>query len=107
MVFDDILDYLGEGWDMLLDGISYLISFEWVGDAGEFFGSMFENISELSITGLAFGILGAGIIYYLRGSLLTPFTQYMGTFTGLFWTIVTYIGCFAGGYFVGKHFEND
>jgi len=107
MVFDEILDFFADGWDMFLEGIGYFFSFEWFGDIGEFFGSMFENLNELSITGLAFGILGAGIIYYLRSYLLTPFTQYMGTFTALFWSIVTYVGCFAGGYLVGKHFENE
>jgi len=107
MGFDDITDFLADGWGMFLDGISYFFSFEWIGDVGEFFGSMFENMSELSITGLAFGILGAGVVIYLRGYLLTPFTRFMSPLESFLWSIITYIGCFAGGYLVGKHFEND
>jgi len=106
MGFDDILDFIGGLWETFTEGIIYVFSFEWFGDLGEFFSAMFEGIFELSFLGLGFGLLGAGMIYFLRDYMLTPFTKFMSPFQQIFWTVVTYIGCFIAGYLVGKGFEN-
>ena len=106
MGFDDILDFFGGLWETFTEGIMYIFSFEWWGDFWDFISSMFEGLSELSFLGLGFGLLGAGMIYLLRGYMLVPFTQYMKPFESIFWTVATYLGCFIAGYLVGKGFEN-
>lgn len=95
-----------EIWDAICESIAYLFSFEWFGDLWEVLGSMFENISEFSITGVVFGIIGAGTIFIARDYMLGPFLVHMGPMESIFWGLATYIGCFVAGYLVGKHFEN-
>ena len=95
-----------EIWDGICDAFEYVISFSWLSDVWEFFGSMFENISEFSILGLIFGIIGAGTIFIARDYMLGPFLKHMGPMEAMFWGIATYIGTFAAGYFVGSHFQN-
>jgi len=74
-----------EIWDGFVDGISYLFSFEWLGDLVELFGSMFEGLSELSITGIVLGIVGAATIFIARDYMLTPFLIHMGPAEAIFW----------------------
>jgi len=95
-----------EAWDAIVDGVTYLFSFEWLGDVGEFFGSMFENISEFSILGVVFGLIGFGTVFIARDYMLGPFLVHMGPTEAIFWAGATYVGSFVAGYFVGKHFEN-
>lgn len=95
-----------EIWESITGGISYIFSFSWLGDLGELIGSMFENMGELSIYGLAMGIVGAGTVFLAKDYMLTSFTKYMSPMEGMFWTIATYTGTFVAGYFMGKHFEN-
>ena len=95
-----------EIWDAICESIAYLFSFEWFGDLWEVLGSMFENISEFSVTGVVFGIIGAGTIFVARDYMLGPFLVHMSPMAKIFWGLATYIGCFAAGYLVGKHFEN-
>jgi hypothetical protein len=97
---------LDEILESIVEGFHYLISFSWLGDLGELFGSMFENMSELSMYGLAMGIVGAGTVFLAKDYMLTSFTKYMSPIEGMFWTGATYIGTFVAGYFMGKHFEN-
>ena len=99
MALDDI-------WDAVCDGVAYLFSFEWTGDLWEFMSSMFEGMSEFSILGLLFGMIGAGTIFLARNYMLGPFLLHMGPGEKIFWAAATYIGCFIAGYLVGKHFEN-
>lgn len=105
-VRDFIVDIFEDIFQDFWDGLIYIITLQWVGDIPEFFGSMFENIGEFSPFGLVFGLLSAGLIYMLREQMLTPFIKNMGGIEGIFWTIATYVVCFATGYFMGKHFEN-
>lgn len=98
-MFDDI-------WDAICDFFGYLFSFEWVGDIGELFSSMFENISEFSVVGTILGLLGVGLIFLLREQMLSPFLLHMGRFEAMFWGTATYLGTFIAGYLLGKHFEN-
>ncbi len=93
-------------WDSILDSVAYIFSFEWTGDVWEFLGSMFENISEVSVTGIIFGMVGFGTIFMAKDYMLGPFLQHMGPVEAMFWAVATYIGSFIGGYLVGKHFEN-
>ena len=105
-MFEEIWDSITDGWDMFLESLSYIFTFEWIGDAGELFSSMFENLNEFSVIGLTFGLVGAGTVYFARDYMLTPFLKYMSPLQAGFWGIATYIGCFVGGYMVGKYFEN-
>lgn len=93
-------------FDDILDGIMEFFSFSWVSDIPEFFSSMFEGIGEFSLFGLAFGLISAGTIFFLRGYMLEPFLKFYSPFGQIFWGAVTYIGCFMAGYLLGKHFEN-
>ena len=97
---------LEEIWDSICEFFSYIFSFEWLGDLWEFFGSMFENLSDFSITGLTFGIIGVGTIYFARDYMLSPFLVHMGPLEAGFWAVATYGGTFIAGYLVGKGFEN-
>ncbi len=91
---------------MKLERFKYIIEFEWVGDIGEFFSSMFENITEFSIIGIVFGLVGSGTVYFARSYMLNSFTQHMTPASAIFWSAATYFGTFMAGYLLGKHFEN-
>lgn len=99
MVFEEIWDYIVEGWE-------YLISFEWLTDIWEFFGSMFENLGDFSVIGLTLGLVGSGVIYLARDYMLKPFLIHMSPMGSIFWGGATYLGTFAAGYLMGKHFDN-
>ena len=95
MIFEDI-------WDNIVDGFSYVFSFEWIGDIGDFFSGMFDNLGEFSVAGLLFSVLTTGFIYAFRKQMLNPFLVHMGAGEALFWGIATYLGGLIGGYLVGK-----
>lgn len=95
-----------EIWDWVCDGFAYIISFEWLGDMWEFFGSMFENLSEFSVLGVVFGLIGSGTIFLARDYMLSPFLLHMGPIEAGFWGVATYLGTFMAGYLIGKGFEN-
>lgn len=103
LIFEDSRDYIFEIFE-------YIISFEWTEDIADFFSSMFEDIGEFSIYGLIFGIISAGTIlyieFYTRFKPVSSFTDYLSPLERVFWNIATYVGCFVGGYFMGKFFEN-
>jgi len=99
MALDDV-------WDSIVDSFAYIFSFEWLGEMWEFFGSMFENLSEISMMGLVFGLIGAGTIFVARNYMLQPFLIHMGPMEAIFWGAATYLGTFIAGYLVGKGFEN-
>lgn len=96
--------------DEIIDGVtdffSYIFSFEWFSDVWDFIGSMFENIGQFSVYGVAFGLVGFGTVFLAKDYMLTPFLIHMGSFEAFFWMIATYIGCFVAGYLIGCHFEN-
>jgi hypothetical protein len=97
-MLDEIIDYIMEIPDMLMDAPSMI---------GEFFSSAFENIGEFSVTGLVFGILGTGLIFILRKNLIDSFTSHMSVVGGFTIMILTYIVVFIGCYFIGNYFENS
>lgn len=115
-----LMDMAEDAWDFFVDGISYLFSFEWVGDVfegmGDFFGAMFEGITEFSFMGVTFGILSVSASYatkFLNVSgtdkqmtLIASMTQYMPLKQKIIWTIASYVGAFIGGYLLGRYFEN-
>ena len=96
-----------EVWDSLVDGFSYMFSFEWVGDIWEFVTGMFDNLSEFSVGGLAFGSMSAGFIYLTRNYMLGAFTTLMDPTSKVVWTIATYAASFIVGYLVGKRMFDD
>ncbi len=102
-VGDFLGDILGEFGEVLV----YIITFQWVMEIPDFFSSMFENITDVSMFGLAFGIIGFLTIFLLREQMVIPFVRVMSPASKVFWTISTYAGVFVGGYFMGKHFENS
>lgn len=101
-----MFEFLEDIWDKILEGFAYIFSFEWLGVVWEFITSMFENISEFSITGAILGIIGAGTIFLARDDMLKPFLIHMGPMEAAFWGIATYVGTFIAGYMVGKGFDN-
>lgn len=105
-----MVDFLDDIWDIITEGVSYIFSFEWGSDLMEFFGAMFDGLNELSITGTILGLLGAGLIFYIETQTtfgtISAFTKFMPPLQRWFWTVATYVGCFVGGYLVGKGFDN-
>lgn len=95
-----------EIWDAICDVWEYIISFNWLEDIWDFFGTMIEGISEFSVLGLVFGIIGFGTIYLARNYMLVPFLEHMDPTEAVLWGGATYLGTFIAGYLVGKHFEN-
>jgi len=98
-MIDEIIDFIG-------DIISYIFSFEWLSDIWEFISSMFENITDFSVYGLVFGLIGFSVVFFAKDYMLNPFLVNMKEFEALFWMIATYISTFIAGYLIGKHFEN-
>lgn len=105
-VLEFILEFLEDSLGDFGEGIIYIISFEWIGDIPEFFESMFEDITDFSTYGLAFGLLSLILIYFTRSYMIEPFVQFYKPMARIFWTIATYVTVFVGGYLLGKHFEN-
>ncbi len=110
-IYEEILEFIGDIFGDILgdfgDGFFYIISFEWVGDIPDFFGMMFDGLTEFSVYGLTFGLIGFGTVFLLREYMLQPFIIHFSPIAGIFWTIVTYVGSFVGGYLMGKVFENS
>jgi hypothetical protein len=102
-----ILESLNTFWESLLDGWSYFISFEWIGDILSFLGGMFENLDEFSSWGLAFGALSCGIIWMLSDYLIKPFMKYADPVSSIIWTVLTYVVCGVVGYLMGKKMFDD
>lgn len=102
-----MLDILEEGWDIIVESLEYVFTFEWFGDFWESLTGIFDNIGELSILGIAFGLLSAGIVYGLKDFMLMPFLKYYDPIGQIVWGGITYVGCFVAGYLLGKHFENS
>lgn len=97
-MFDDILDFFADIPDHIMELPSTI---------AEFFGSMFEDIGELSFYGLAFGVLTLMVTIFTKKWTLDPFLSHMSGFSALFWMVATYASCFVGGYLLGRHFENS
>ena len=89
---------LDEIWDFIVEGFTSVL---------EFFSTLFDNMGEFSITGLIFGIIGVGFIFMTRKYMLNSFLVHMGPLEAWIWGGLTYLGCFVGGYFIGKHFEHS
>ncbi len=106
LFFEEARDLYSEILETIMEGIGYFFTFEWIGDIGELFGSMFENIGELSMYGLGFGLLGFGLIFATRSYMVEPFVDSFPPIQRTLWTIATYITVFIGSYLLGKGFEN-
>jgi MFS superfamily sulfate permease-like transporter len=107
LLFEEVRELLLEGWEYVLEGLQYFISFEWWGDVWEFISEMFTNLDEFSVGGLAFGLCSVIIIVVLRERMLVPFLQYMNPFQRIFWEVATYLCCFILGYLIGKRMFDD
>ena len=103
---EPVRDFYEEVWEYISEALEYIIGFEWLGDFWDFISSAFEDIGELSFYGLAFGLIGIGLIFFTRNYMITPFVQYYDPIPRMFWTIATYIVVFIGSYFLGRAFEN-
>lgn len=79
-------------WDRIVDEFEYIYTFEFLGDVGEYFSGFFENITELSVGGIIFGIIGVILTHITVGKL--NFIANQGAVGGLFWRIVMYIFSF-------------
>lgn len=106
-MWDEIADFFTDAWDYIWDFLVYLFTFEWFGDVGDFFSTMFEGFWELSIFGIFFGIVGTATVYLARNYMLYPFLVHFSPVMAIVWGAVTYIGTFIAGYMVGKYFENS
>jgi hypothetical protein len=104
-----------DAWDSICDGFDYFISFEWWEDVTEGVGDAFSNLSEFSTFGLTFGILTVLFSYATRYvnlngtgmGIIESMTQFMPPLERTLWTIISYVGSFVAGYFLGSYFENS
>ncbi len=97
--FESVRDFYLDIWDFIRDGVGSFFTFEWV-------GNIFSNFSEISPIGLAFGGLGALIVFLFRKQMLNPFLDSMPPTQKIIWSVATYVGTFFAGYLIGKHFQN-
>jgi MFS superfamily sulfate permease-like transporter len=104
---ESVRDFYEEVWEYISEGLEYVFSFDWFSDFIDFLSSAFEDLSEFSMYGLTFGVLGTGLIFFTRDYMITPFVQYYDPVPRMFWTIATYLVVFLGGYFLGKSFEKS
>jgi hypothetical protein len=98
---------IGEVWDYICDGFSYVFSFEWIGDAKDGIVDTFSNLGEFSMYGLVFGILGCLFLVFTSQWMLTPFLSYMKPVNKIITMILTYVGTFVTCYILGAHFQNS
>ena len=92
---------LGDIWDRIVEETAYFFSFEWLGDIGEFFSGIFENIGEFSPIGTIYGLIMLALTYAFRKSVFV-FVESLGTVGKAFWYPVFYIFAFAIGYIMGR-----
>jgi hypothetical protein len=59
---------LADIWDRVVDEFEYFFSFEWFSEIGEYFSGFFENLGELSIPGIIYGIIVVVLVYLFRNS---------------------------------------
>lgn len=85
-----LLEYLEEAWDITSDLFSNAFS-----------------LDGFSAYGLIFGTICAAFIYFTRNMMLNSFLQFMSPVEKIIWGGLTYIGCFAAGYFLGNAFEQS
>lgn len=105
-----LLDFLLDVWDWMLDtgeqiGEFFLNIGDFFADIGDFFVDIAEL--DLEMGGIMFGIFNVLIVFILSKWMLTPFLQYMNPFQKIFWTVLTYVVCFIGGYFLGEKLFGD
>lgn len=85
--------------------------FDWitetVSDAFEFLTGMFENIGDISPSGLAFGSLAVLFLFFTRNYMLNSFLVHMTTGAAIFWGGLTYIMTGVVGYLIGKKILED
>ena len=86
---------LSEIWDTITEEISYFFSFEWFGDMGDFFSGFFENLGELSIVGVIYGIILVVLVYLFRNSVFVLVHN-------ILLKILFYVAAFIMGYMMGR-----
>lgn len=106
LFFEEAREWWAEQLDNIWEGILYFFSFQWISDVWEFVGSAFENLNEISIYGIAFALVGTGVIFYVRDYMIEPFVKYYSPMGRISWTIATYVAVAIAGYLLGKAFEN-
>ena len=47
LFFEAARDFWAEVWEYIVDGFTYIISFEWIGGIGEFFSNAWESVTDL------------------------------------------------------------
>jgi len=68
---------LSDIWDYLLDGLDYLIHFDWFFDVKDSLVDIFTGLGEFSKVGLAFGVLGVLFLIFTQKWMLDAFLAYM------------------------------
>jgi len=86
---------LGGIWDRITEEFEYIFSGEFFGDIGEFFSGFFENLGELSIVGIIYGIILVVLVYLFRDSVFV-------LINGIALKIFFYIAAFIIGYMMGR-----
>ena len=86
---------MGDIWDEIVESFFNFFSFEWIGDLGETFSGMFENITEFSIFGLVYAI-GLPLLIYLFRNQIFVFLKSVPL------QILVYLVSAIAGYLIGK-----
>lgn len=101
-----MLDFLEDIWEAIVEGASYIFSFEWFGDVIEGFGDLFDGLGEFNFFGMGFAVFALLFLYFTAPYMLTPFTKFMSMGQKWFWTIATYAATAIVGYFIGTIIDN-
>lgn len=91
---------LDDIWDKIVEEFEYFISFEWISEIGEFFSGFFENLGEISIAGIIFGI--AGIILTSLVLKKLDWIQNLSGVRAIFWKGLWYVISFILTYIMVK-----
>jgi len=103
---EPVREFLAEQLSALGEQVAAFFTFQWVTEIPDFFGNMFEDLGSFSVYGVAFALIGGGMVFAFRGQMLEPFIQGFGPTGQVTWTVITYAGVILAGYLLGKSFEN-
>ena len=111
LLFEDVRDLLSDIFstigEVLVDGFSYIFSFEWLGDIWEFISSIPEALTEFSPVGLLGSLIGVSFLFVTKEWVMNSFLQFMQPTERIIYTIVIYVLTAIIGYIWFSVYDNN